>query len=441
MSAPIEVDVAVVGGGPAGLSAATEAARGGAAVALVEPGPIGGPLTMLGWRVLDRAVERLAARHEAGATRDAVWSELARELPSRSAQWRERLALRLEDAGVERVDGRGRFVGPQELEAGTQRVRFDRAVICAGATHVHPEGDSPDGRALVTPEELLQLESIPSEVLVMGGGAAGAELVDALSRMADVTVTWVMDELGILPRFERELAEALGDVLMARGVKLVHGKRVRSVRNAPEQGVMAELDGGRTYAAPLGVLALGRRRLHEGLGLDALGLEQIEVDERMRTALPHVFAAGECTGRCASSAAAEAMGRIAGRSAAGLDVRPFAPARVPRIARTHPEVAQVGLTPERSGGRPVIFRTLRLDETLGGLLDGIGDSADAKGFVRLVCDSATGEVLGASAAGPGAASTACAVAMAIELRAKDSQLADVFGAVPGTLDALLRAAR
>ncbi|MCA9610849.1 MAG: NAD(P)/FAD-dependent oxidoreductase, partial [Myxococcales bacterium] len=414
---PIDTDVLVLGGGTAGIAAARAAARADEAVTLVEAGRVGGPRTLLAWRVLERTVDRHLARGP--AARDAVWDEARAELTRLAALREERLGLRLADAGVDVVNGRGRFTSAHELEVeGGPTIRFDRAVLAVGATSHGLAGDRPDGRRLVTPDRLFEVERLPADVLVIGGGAAGAELVDALSRLKDVEVTWVMDEVGILPRFERELAEALGDVLLGRGVKLVHGKRVEAVTVEPHRAI-ARLEGGHGYEAPLVVACAGRRGVPPGLGLEALGLSSLEVDERVQTPVEHVWAAGESAGHCPSAAHAEAMGRLAGRAAAGEEIRPWDPSQIPLVVRSHPQLAQVGQTPEVLVGQPVVLHTARSEEALAGLLAGIGESADQKGFVRLACDSTTGRVLGLSAAGPSAANMASAAAIALRLGATD----------------------
>ncbi|MBX3271158.1 MAG: NAD(P)/FAD-dependent oxidoreductase [Sandaracinaceae bacterium] len=436
----IETDVVVVGGGTAGIAAARAATKGDVMVVLVEAARFGEPRALLGWRVLERTVGRHLARGE--AKRAPVWDEARAELARLAALREERLELRLADAGVEALRGRARFTSPRSLEVeGGAEVRFDHAVIAAGAGAAPLDGDAPDGRRLATPEQLLDLPALPPEVIVVGGGAAGAELVDALAQLADVEVTWIMDELGILPSFDRELAEALADVLLGRGVKLVHGKRVTHVTAEAHRAVV-RLDGGHGYDGPLAVICAGRRAPPpSSLGLDALGLDALDVDERLATRLEHVFAAGEITGHCPSAAHAEAMGRLAGRAAAGREVRPWDPRQIPEIVRSHPQLAQVGMTPDLLAGREVVIYTARTEEALGGLLEGVGEGADRKGFVRLACDSSTGQVLGLSAAGPGAATMASSAAIALRLGATDEALADVFGDVPGALGALFAALR
>jgi dihydrolipoamide dehydrogenase len=372
------------------------------------------------------------------------WSALRAEVRERAATWKDRVAMRLEDLGVELVRGDARFESEQTLRVGAQLVRFDRAIVTAGAEPATLPGVVPDGARLITADQLAGLETLPSEAMVIGGGPAGAETVDLLSRFG-VRVTWVMDDLGILPSFDRELADAIGDVLMSRGVKLVHGKAVTDVQFGGA-GVLAKLEGGRTYSAPLAVVAVGNRPNVEALEVSAVGARvdgygALAVDERCRTSAPHVFAAGDVTGRSVGVAGAEAMGRVAGREAAGEAGPAFDSTRVPRFVMTRPEAAQVGLSAEETRGREVIFHTLRGEETLAGLLESTGERAERKGFVRLVCDSDDGRILGGSALGPGASEAVGAIALALELGLTDRKLAEASAVAPSALDAVVRAVR
>lgn len=447
----IDTDLTVIGGGPGGMAAAIEAAKAGMAVVLVESGRLGGRAihgTMLPWRSLERAVDDAGSAPSSGNPTDrrqtwaAAWAE-SRRLGTR---WEQRVGLRLADAGVDRIEGRARFVSPHEIavEAGPA-IRFDRAIVAVGGGGAPLAGDPPDGRRLFWPDQLSSLEAPPDSLMVIGGGAAGAELIDSLSRLGGTQLTWVMDEFGILPRFERELAEAIGDVLMERGVKLVHGKAVASLSVAADQ-VLAKLEGGRTYAAEAAVLAVGTQPALDSLQLSAAGLAvdargALRVDEHCRTDVAHLFAVGDCTLASENVAGAEAMGRCAGRAAAGLEPAPWRPSEVPRVVWTRPAAAQVGATPEQVAGREVQLHTLRLEESVFGLLRGVAERDEAKGFIRVVSDSESGRLLGASAVGPRAPEIVSAVALALRVGATDSQIADVFTAVPGGLDALTRAVR
>ncbi|HEY8428744.1 MAG TPA: FAD-dependent oxidoreductase [Sandaracinaceae bacterium] len=431
----IDVDVAVIGGGPAGAAAAREAARAGAAVALVDADGAGGRAaraTALPLRAMSAAADRGAKD----------WPALRAEVEERARAWTERARLGLDDAGVEVLEGRARFVSPNALALDDgRRIAFERAVIAAGARPAALPGAEPDGARLLVPDQLASLPALPAEAMVIGGGAAGAEIVDVLSRLG-TRVTWITDELGILPRFDRELARVLADVLAERGVKLVHGQRALEL-GVGAAGATAKLDGGRTYAAPVAIVAAGSTPSTSGLGLGALGLNEgsrIAVDAFCRTEVPHVFAAGDVTGLSHDVASAEAMGRAAGRGAAGEPVA-FMAEHAPRVVHTRPEIAQVGLGAEALRGREVVLYTLRLEETLGGHLAHIGESPSKRGFVRLVCDSESDRLLGASALGPGAADAIGAVAIALTLGATSADLARASAAVPSALDAVIRSVR
>jgi dihydrolipoamide dehydrogenase len=425
----IDVELAIIGGGPAGIAAAREAGKRGLSVLLVDASEA------LGGRAAHATSIPLRLLSSAGDWRPEFVAERARAFADRAR-------LGLEDAGVAIVRGRARFVDPHHLETDAgDRVHFDHALIATGARARSLEGAPADQSKIFAADELRALHAMPREAIVIGGGAAGAEITDALSRRG-VRTTWIMDELGILPSFDRELAEALGDVLMERGVKLVHGKAAQKLALG-QSGVEVKLDGGRTYAAEIAIVAIGNAPALEGLELARAGLDaraKIAVDAQCRTKVAHLFAAGDVCGE-SNIAAAEVMGRIAARAAAGDDDARYDAALVPRAVYAQPELAQVGITAEHAAGRRVVLHTLRQEETLAGLLDHIGERADKKGFVRAVCDSNDGRLLGASALGPHAREIANAAAIALSLGATEETLGRASAAIPSWLDALSRAAR
>ena len=408
-----DVDVVVVGGGPAGCAAAIEAAREGALVALVHEG-IGG--RSLHTQVAFRSLERETSGAARELVREAEWRAMRALARDRAKAWSERTRLRLEDAGVELARGHATFIAEREIAAGAQRLRAERIVLALGTEPIALEGLAFDGARVLAPGELIDLPALPRRALVVGGDAGGAEVADVLIGLG-VEVTWIMDELGILPSFERELAEGIGDVLMGRGVKLVHGKRALALaEHGP--GVRVTLDGNKTYEADLAVVAIGGRA--PSFGPVAMEDGWIATDVHGRTTVESILAVGECTGRTHDVASAEVMGRAIGRLAAGrepfdpvlFDPVLFDPARQPRVVFTRPPIAQVGLTPERVRGREVEVRALRFEEGLFGLLAGAGETDQAKGALSVVIDE-DGRVAGGTAIGPGAAEIASAIAFAV----------------------------
>jgi pyruvate/2-oxoglutarate dehydrogenase complex dihydrolipoamide dehydrogenase (E3) component len=441
-------DVAVIGGGPAGLAAAAEAAQQGLGVVLIEAERLGARAThrtQLPARVLGYEARRRPTRAPSeGPIDPSTWQELQQRVAAVSARWAERERLRMEDRGVSVRRGAARFTSPTTLAVGDAELAFDRCIVASGARARSLPGLEVDGARILHPDHLVGLEALPGSVLVIGGDTAGAEIADTLNRLG-CTVAWIMDAYGILPSFDREIGEAYGDVLMERGVKLVHGKAAQHLDLDDKGRPRVTLEGGQTYWGDAIVLALGSEPRVEELapseaGLRVRGNGALETDARCGTSVPHVFAAGECTGWVLDRASSESMGRRAGRRAADLEVDALVPGRFVRAAYVEPEIAQVGLTPEQAAGQAVMIRGLGYDESQIGLLEGVGESDHAKGFVRIVLDH-DGTVRGGTAVGPRAAELMGQLALAMHVGATEEALADFFPPQPSLLDILSKGFR
>jgi dihydrolipoamide dehydrogenase len=248
-----------------------------------------------------------------------------------------------------------------------------------------------------------------------------------------VNVTWLVNASGVLPDFDRTLADALTTSLTAQGVTLVEGEAVSAVQ-AGEEGVVATLADGRTFQAERAFVAIGRRADVAGLNLDAAGLNAtgagLAVDAVARTAVPHIFAAGDVTGPPLIANKAVAQARIAGLTAAGQAAQPPKPEAWIEAAYSHPQVAQVGLTPDRAAaqGVAVTTRTVPFGQALKPYLTDTG--LDGPGFVTLVTDPNSGRVLGGLAFGDHAADVLAPVALAIQADLTGETLAATFPAYP-----------
>jgi dihydrolipoamide dehydrogenase len=454
MSTETSADVLVIGAGPAGLAAATEAARSGKRVVLVGEGPLGGRAThasLLPSKVLLHLAERRRARGDKGLATPEVVAHLVAEIAGTADHQAARARERLEDGGVHVVHGLARFESDTTVLVEREGkpglvVRFANAIVATGSVPSFPAGffgdaSGPDGEVIFAPRFVRGLRSLPPEMLVVGGGATGAEAAHAFSALG-VQVSWLLDDLGILPRFDRELASSLGDVLMERGVRIVHGKAVLSVVRDPHQGALAKLDGGRTYAAPRAFVAVGRKPDVARLAPEAAGLRvhprtgALEVDELGRTSTPHVYAVGDAAGAPFTATKARAQGWAAARHATGRPVE--APRRAAWIETvyTSPEVARVGVTPEEAvrRGAPFETRAVGFDSSLRGVLEGCGVDPHARGVLKVVL--AEDETIeGATAIGPRAADVLAPIATAIHLGARAPQLHGLFLGDP-TLPAL-----
>lgn len=448
-------EVVVIGAGPAGISAAIEAARHGAAVTLISEPPIGGRsvhATLLPSKVLLHLVAERKVRNSTGRLDREDLAHVSGEIERIASLESGRMARRLSDAGITEVVGTARFIAEGELEIARpnramERSRFDHAIVATGSLPIFPPGffgdaERPDGERIIAPRHVRHLRDLPKTILVIGGGVAGAEMAHAFHSVG-VETTWIVDEFGVLPSFDRELGDSLGDVLMERGVKIVHDKPVRKVAVVGDK-VHATLDGGRTYQAERAFVAIGRRPDTARLGLEAIGVETdgrgaILVDGSMRSSVPHVFAAGDAAGPPFVANKSAIEGWIAGRAAAGR-AAPSVPkhAYVESVA-TDPEIAIVGLTPHRAfaSGAAIEVRTISFDESICGWLSHVGVVPHARGTLRLVVDPDTERVLGATAIGPHAAEALGPVAVAIrcdatvEMLATSGMAAPSFGELSG----------
>lgn len=441
--------VVVVGGGPAGVVAACEAARTGASVTLVHDTPIGGRAvhaSMVPSKVLLHAVAQRRARGTTGlASPDditAIRGEIERVVGERVA----RMRAALEGAGVRVVGGAARFASTESIsvevpDKPARALPFDRAIIAAGSVPHFPKGflgerEMPDGTHVLAPRFVRGLSSVPKTMLVIGGGVTGTEYAHAFMSLG-VEVTWILDELGILPRFDRDLGDSLGDVIMERGAKIVHGKRVLSVTHDPQQGVLAKLDGGRTYAADRAFVAIGRRADTARLGLSEIGVEtrpdgSIVVDGHGLSSAAGIYAAGDAIGGVATQSRAEASAWTAARHATGQAVDARRDDTYVEAVYASPEVARVGLSPREAASRGVPFdlRTLDFGASLRGTFDGVGRDPHARGVIRVACEPEGGRLLGATAIGPRAAEVLAPIAVSLRLGATAQDLAHVFLATP-----------
>jgi dihydrolipoamide dehydrogenase len=270
----------------------------------------------------------------------------------------------------------------------------------------------------------------------------GAEFVYAFNALG-VRVTWLVDEYGVLPPFDRKPVAALVEVLKSRGVELLEGQATTKLEPDPDgsddRGVIATLADGRTVRAEQAFVAIGRRPdvpilFFESLGLApvATGPAQggIAVDAYARTTVESVFAAGDVTGGPLVVNKAYAQAWTAARMAMGVATPPLAPAAWVQAVYAQPQVAQVGLTPDQARRRGVDVRVGTMPYR-GALKSHLAPEMDVPGaFVDVVVGQSPDRVLGATAFGPNAAEVLAPVAMAIQLGATAAQLAASFPAHP-----------
>jgi pyruvate/2-oxoglutarate dehydrogenase complex dihydrolipoamide dehydrogenase (E3) component len=455
-----DFDLIIIGGGSGGLTAATAARKLGARVLLIDKNALGGECLFTGCvpsktliRTAKLAHELRAAERWGLAAAPPVVDGASRVVDGARVMARVREVIarvaehdspaRFESLGVTVRIGAPRFVSPEELELDGTRLRARAFLVATGSRPAVPAIEGLTEVPYLTNETVWGIDAIPPSLAVLGGGPTGVELGQAMARLgAKVTIIEAADRL--LPKEEPELAAALRLRLEAEGLA-VHTAAtiVRARRDGAGEIVLDGKWGGGAMsvrAARL-LVATGRRPSHEGLGLEAAGVDvdarRIVVDDELRTTNPRVFAVGDVIGRLPFSHTAGLEAVVAVRNAL-LPLASRADYRaVPWVTFTDPELARVGLTETEARareGREVAVVSARYDEIDRALTDG----AEA-GLAKIV--TAGGRVVGAHILGAAAGEIIHVAALAVKEKLPLRALASMSWAYPTLSEVLRKAAQ
>ncbi len=403
-----DYNLVVIGAGSAGLVAAYVAAAAKARVALVEQGEMGGDCLNTGC-VPSKALIRSAKLAHEGAVASAfgLKGRLEPDFASVMARVRGVIAKvaphdsaeRYRGLGVEVISGRARIADPWTVEVGGRRLTARRIVVATGAEPFLPPIPGLADVDPLTSETLWRLEARPRRLLVVGGGAIGCELAQAFARLG-VEVRLVENAPRLLIREDEEVSRLLRAALVADGIEVVEGLAVTGfARDA--NGGFATLEDGRTMAFDRVLVAVGRRPRVAGFGLEDLGLVEngrLVVDDRLRTKLPTIYAAGDVIGQLQFTHAAGNYGAAAALNGLLAPLRPgkanLAP--FPTVTYTDPEVARVGLNAQEARAQGIAYEVTRYE--FAELDRAIADGAE-EGFIKVLTAPGRDRILGATIVG------------------------------------------
>ncbi len=447
----VDVDVAVLGGGPGGYTAAIRAAQLGATVACIEKeSELGGTCLRVGCIPTKAWVQTAFALKEAEETFAKLGVAVGEpQLDFAQAnEWKagvvkqmtQGVASLLKANGVEWVKGKGTFKDAHTLAVdGGEDVTFKSAIVATGSFPLRPPIDGLDSPRCVDSTGLLAQTEVPKRLVVLGGGIIGCEFASIMKRFgSDVTIIEMLDTL--IPQEDADAAKELAKQFGKRGITLHLGKQCKKVEDDGSQ-LTVHFGEGETVQADLMLVSVGRGPLVEGLGLEQIGVELdkrkgIAADEHRRTTVPHIYAIGDCAGYWQLAHTAFREGEVAAENACGHEAV-VDNKGVPRPIYTDPEIAGVGLTESEA-------REQHGDDVAVGVFPWVANARavmqnETVGWVKSIHETRYGELLGIVMVGPHVTDLIEAGVVALDAESTVETVADGMAAHPTLSEAIKEA--
>ena len=446
----------ILGGGPAGNTAATHAARLGADVTIVERDVVGGAAHL--WDCIPSkamiatggamSFNRRIAGMGLTESSSAIDLDLVKHRIGEITERLQRgIVELLSSQGVRMVQGSGRLEGPNEVVVettdGVETLEADAVLISTGSRPRVPDWASVDRQRVLTTRDAYPPPELPSHLVVIGSGVTGVEFVHMFSSFGS-DVTLIVSRQQVLPSKDPEVAAALEEEFLGRGVRLLKGARAVAIEQSAD-GVVVNCDDGRHAAGSHALLAIGSIPNSESLGLDVAGVlvddnGYIPINHHCQSNVPHIYAAGDVSGKLPLSSVAAMQGRKIAEHVMGLHTREHRHLDYDKAASaifTEPEIADVGLAEADAfaAGRKVRTTKVPFSASAKALINN-----DPRGFVKIVSDPATGVVLGGSIVGRHAAELISVIALAVTAGLRVTDIVESLLVHPALAEALADAA-
>ena len=447
----MECDVAVLGGGPAGYTAAIRAAQLGGKIVCIEREPaLGGTCLRVGCIPTKAWVQSAHALHDARETFARLGVQVGEPTLDFAAvagwkagvvsQMTGGIASLFKANGVEWVQGAGRFTGANTIAVeGGEDVTFRSAIIATGSVPVRPPIPGLDSPRCVDSTGLLAQTEVPRRLVILGGGIIGCEFASIFNRF-DTEVTIIEMLPSLIPTEDADAAKELEKAFKRRGVGLQLGKQCTAVEDTGS-GLVVRFGDGEMVEADLMLVAVGRVAVVEGLGLETAGVttepRRIPTDDHRRTNVPHIYAAGDVAGYWQLAHTSFREGEVAAENAMGHEVTVGSPA-VPRPIYTDPEIAGVGLTEaqarERYGDENIAIGRCPWAAIARAVMSG-----DTVGWVKTIHETTYGELLGVVIVGPHATDLIGEAVVALDAESTIETIADGVAPHPTLAEGLKEA--
>jgi dihydrolipoamide dehydrogenase len=404
-------DLAIIGGGPGGYVAAIRAAQLGLNTVCIEREALGG--VCLNWGCIPSkslihnatVLNTVNKAEDYGITTGPVTADYSVAL-QRSRKVVDRLtkgvASLFKKYGVEHVEGQAQLVGPHTIAVGDARIEATNIIIATGARPRPVPGIEIDGETVVTYREAILQDTVPSDVVIIGGGPIGVEF-GYIYNAYGATVTIVEALPRLVPREDDEVSSALARSIRKRGIDVLTESKVKQVEQTAD-GVIVHIEtpDDDDLCIPAGrvLVSIGILANTEDLGLEHAGIELengfIKVDDELRANDAGIYAIGDVTGKMPLAHVAQAQGVYVVETLAGEDTYPIDYMAVPRATYSSPQVASMGLSEREAAEQGLRVKVGKFSF----LANGKALAQDEyEGFAKIIVDESTGELLGAHLVG------------------------------------------
>lgn len=413
-------DVAVLGGGPGGYPAAIKAAQLGKTVALIEGKELGGTCLNRGCipsKALIAGAEVLHRIREAQDFGIVVgnvsfdYSKMVDRKDQVVTKVRKSLEGLIAANKIHLIRGYGQFTSPNTLKINDTEIQADKIIIATGSEPRNMKAFPFDYKKIHDSTSLLELRELPKRLVIVGGGIIGCEFASLYSIMGvEVTILEMLPR--IIPLESEGVSTALTKAFKKKGIHIETNTAVESVQTT-DKGVQVKTPG-KTFDADIALVAVGRQMNTSSIGLDKAGVKVesnglIAVNDKMETNVPGIYAIGDISSTWWLAHVATHQGLVAANNACGKESHMHYNA-VPSVIFTHPEIATVGMSPEKA-------KESGYDASVGSFpFQALGKSQatlQTEGFAQVVIDKKTGQILGAQVVGHEASSLIAEMALAI----------------------------
>jgi dihydrolipoamide dehydrogenase len=448
------IKLTIIGAGPGGYVAAIRAAQKGAAVTVIEGDEVGGACLNRGCiptKTLIASAEALERTRSAADFGIQVSGEVSYNL-SKIRERRDKVVATqikgirglFKSWGVDLIEGRGTMLSPEVVRVdrkdGTKAdVTSDKVIIATGSRPAKLPGFPFDGENVITSDEAIQLTSIPKSLLIVGAGVIGSEFA-FIYRSFGAEVTMV-EMLGhAVSTEDEEMSELLERELKKAKIKLVTNVKVENVEKGSDGMMVARLSNKTEVRTERILVSIGRSMNSENLGLENVGVAtgrrgEVQVNERMETNVPGIYAVGDVTGNMMLAHVASHQGLVAVDNALGGDSR-MDYTVIPAGIFTMPEIGSVGLREKQAIEQGIKYKVGRFPFRGLGKAHAMGEIA---GMAKIIADEATDKVIGVHLCGAHATDLIHEGALAIQMGVTARQLGAMIHAHPTLAEAIMEA--